>query len=273
MFKIGEFSKVSNITVRTLRHYEKVGLLLPDKVDQQSGYRYYKAQQLSILNQIKLLQQVGLSLESIKEIIDSQDLDILNHYYELREQEIRQELLALNTKKKLVNELKKQLKEGLSMEKYNVVKKQLAARNVMSMRKIIPTFNDEGQLWNQLFLEVKKQRVKFSNPSSGISLYHDKEYQEANVDVEVQSEVVGNYQNTAEVKFFEAPAVDIASVTFHGSFDQMPIVSQALATWIDANGYQIAGPMMNISHVSPAQDPNPDNWVNEAAFVIAKKEI
>lgn len=271
MFKIGEFSKVSNITVRTLRHYEKVGLLLPSKVDQQSGYRYYKAEQLGVLNQIKLLQQVGLSLESIKEILQSQDLNVLNHYYELREQEIRQELEALNTKKQLVEELKKQLKEGMNMEKYNVVKKQLAARNVMSIRKVIPTFKDEGQLWNELYAEFQKQQVKFSNPSSAISIYHDKEYQEVDVDVEVQSEVVGSYQDTAEVKFFEAPAVEIASVTFHGSFDQMPLVSQALATWIDANGYQISGPMMNISHVSPAEDPNPDNWVNEAAFVVEKK--
>ncbi|MFD2385850.1 MerR family transcriptional regulator [Enterococcus rivorum] len=161
MFKIGEFSKVSNITVRTLRHYEKVGLLLPSKVDQQSGYRYYKAEQLGVLNQIKLLQQVGLSLESIKEILRSQDLSVLNYYYELREQEIHLELETLNAKKQLVEELKKQLKEGVSMEKYNVVKKQLAVRNVMSIRKVIPSFSDEGQLWNKLYLEAQKQQVNF----------------------------------------------------------------------------------------------------------------
>ncbi|MBP2097288.1 MerR family transcriptional regulator [Enterococcus rivorum] len=270
MFKIGEFSKVSNITVRTLRHYEKVGLLLPSKVDQQSGYRYYKAEQLGVLNQIKLLQQVGLSLESIKEILRSQDLSVLNYYYELREQEIHLELETLNAKKQLVEELKKQLKEGVSMEKYNVVKKQLAVRNVMSIRKVIPSFSDEGQLWNKLYLEAQKQQVKFSNQPSGISIYHDKEYQEANVDVEVQSEVIGKYKDTEEATFFEAPAVEIASVTFHGSFDQMSLVSQALATWIDANGYKISGPMMNISHVSPAEDPNPDHWINEVAFVVEK---
>lgn len=269
MFKIGEFSKVSNITVRTLRHYEKIGLLLPNKIDQQTGYRYYRADQLAKMNQIRLLQQVGLSLESIKEILQNQDLATLNHYYELREQEIQQELKALNTKKQLVKELKNQLKEGINMEKYNVVKKYLAPRKVMSIRKKIATFSDEGQLWQELYEEVGKQQVIFATPPSGVSIYHDLEYKESDVDVEVQSEVVGEYQDTKEVKFLEAPAMTIASVTFSGSFDQMPIVSQALATWIDANGYKITGPMLNISHVSPAQDPNPDNWVNEAAFVIA----
>ena len=81
MFKIGEFSKISNTTVRTLDHYAALGLLAPEKIDNQTNYRYYSAEQLSQLNQIKLLQQTGLPLKTIKEIIETNDLDFLEKHY------------------------------------------------------------------------------------------------------------------------------------------------------------------------------------------------
>lgn len=269
MFKIGEFSKISNTTVRTLRHYEKLGLILPTTIDPQSGYRFYEANQISTINKIRMLQQVGLSLETIKEILEKQQADVLNYYYEIKEKELEKEMEEINKKKEMIRQLQNQLKEGNNMEKYNVVLKTIPARNVISVRKVIPTFQDEGVLWDLLQQEMKKGSVKIAPGSLGISLYHDKEYRETNVEVEVQLEVIGEYENGETATFFEAPEYSIASVTFSGSFDQMPQVSQALATWIETNHYQVSGPMINISHVSPAHDPNPQNWVTEASFVVS----
>ncbi|MHC5218572.1 MerR family transcriptional regulator [Enterococcus sp. LJL128] len=268
MFKIGEFSKISNITVRTLRHYEKLGLLIPSEVDPYSGYRYYKAEQLSKINQIKLLQQVGLSLESIKEILEKQQMDVLNYYYEIREQELNQEIDALNRKKNLINELQKQLKVGTNMEKYNVVLKTIPARTVASVRKVMSNFEEEGRLWGILGAEMQKQGVIPLPGSLPTSLYHDKEYRETDVDVEVQVAVAAGRQDTDEIKFYDASEVTIASVTFNGSFEQMPQVTQAIAVWIETNQYKVSGPMINRSHVSPGQDPNPENWITEASFVV-----
>lgn len=271
MFKIGEFSKITNVTVKALRHYEKIGLLIPAKVEEENGYRYYHVSQLKRINQIRLLQQIGLSLEVIKNIIEQEDFTVLNHYYEMREKEIQQELDQLKNKKNMVEELKKQLKEGSSMDKYNVIIKTIPARKVMSIRKIMPNYDSEGQLWSELYDECQKQQIQLSQPPLGISIYHDSDYKEADVDVEIQSRIVGDYQDTETVKFFEAEEMVIASVTFSGSFEQMPQVTQALGTWIEANGYKINGPMINISHVSPMQDPNPDNWITEAGFAVAKR--
>ncbi|MGL4695541.1 MerR family transcriptional regulator [Enterococcus larvae] len=269
MFKIGEFSKLSNTTVRTLRHYEKIGLMLPTTIDQQSGYRFYEANQIGTINKIKMLQQIGLSLETIKEIIEKQQADILNYYYEIKENELQQEMEALQKKKEMIRQLQKQLKEGNNMEKYNVVLKTIPIRRVISVRKVIPTFQDEGILWGLLQEEVKNSGAKIVPGTLGVSLYHDKEYKETDVDVEVQLEVDGDYKDGEAASFFEAPEYNIASVTFSGNFDQMPQISQALGAWIEANDYHVSGPMINISHVSPAQDPNPENWVTEASFVVS----
>lgn len=270
MFKIGDFSKLTNVTVRALHHYEELGILIPDEVDTFTSYRYYSAQQVEVVNKIKALQLIGLPLKVIKEVIQNDDMTLLEQHYELRESEIQTELEELKNKQTMIKMYKQKMKEGNNMEKYNVTLKEMPKRKVMSIREVISSYNDEGTLWMALYEELGKQNVKMSNPPLGMALYHDKDYKDKDVDVEVQSSIIGDYQDTDRVKFFEAPEFTMASITFHGSFDQMPEVSQALASWIEANNYKICGPMVNISHVSPAQDPNPNNWINEAGFQVKK---
>ena len=65
--KIGEFSQMMQVTVKTLRHYEQKGLLLPDEVDEWTGYRYYSVGQMQKLNNIRALQRLGFSLDEITE--------------------------------------------------------------------------------------------------------------------------------------------------------------------------------------------------------------
>lgn len=270
MFKIGEFSRLTNITVRALHHYEHIGLLVPNKIDEFSNYRYYSADQLEIVNRIKVLQNIGLPLKSIREILYSDDPNLLNAYYKLRQFEIEDEIDSLKIKQKLLDEYSKRHNEGVNMEKYNVEIKKVPTRKVMSSRKIIPTFNDESKLWELLYTELQKQNVKMTNPPKGMSIYHDKEYTESNVDVEVQSEIIGNYPDTTDVKFFDTAEFTMASITFNGSYDQMPEVNQAIGLWIEVNGYELSGPMINIPHVSPAQEQNPEKWVTEAGYVVKK---
>ena len=62
-FKIGEFSRLCKVTVRTLRHYEKIGLLAPGETDRWTGYRYYTAAQMQTMGSIKRLKELGYTLE------------------------------------------------------------------------------------------------------------------------------------------------------------------------------------------------------------------
>lgn len=270
MFKIGEFSKISNTTVRTLDHYAALGLLKPEMIDSQTNYRYYSAGQLSQLNQIKLLQQTGLPLKIIKEIIDTNDLDFLEQHYNLQEEKLQEDLDELLKKQRMVSLLKQNMKEGKNMTKYNVVVKEIPERNVLSVRDVIADYTLEGELWQKLQQGVQVTNAKMKQPPLNMTLFHDVEYVEKDADVEVQTSVVGEYSDTEVAEFKKAPAFTMASVTFSGSFDQMPKVTQAIGEWLEANNYKIVGPMINIGHVSPGEDPNPDNWVTESGFVVSK---
>ena len=69
-FKIGEFSKINQITVKTLRHYEKIGLIAPCEVDEWTKYRYYDVSQLKKMSTIIYLKRLGFALSEIKDIMN-----------------------------------------------------------------------------------------------------------------------------------------------------------------------------------------------------------
>src|SRR6187431_3208576 len=69
MFRIGDFSRLARVTIKTLHHYDEAGLLQPKHVDRQSGYRYYDASQLPTLHRILLLKDLGFSLEQIRDLL------------------------------------------------------------------------------------------------------------------------------------------------------------------------------------------------------------
>jgi DNA-binding transcriptional MerR regulator len=70
MLKIGEFSALARISVRTLRHYDEIGLLPPARLDPDSGYRYYSVRQLPRLHRILVLRDLGFPLDRIVETLD-----------------------------------------------------------------------------------------------------------------------------------------------------------------------------------------------------------
>lgn len=272
MFKISEFSKLSGTSTRMLRHYEKMHLLQPAAIDERNKYRYYDASQLQTVNKIKRLQSLGFSLRLIQEIFDLEDERKIADYLQLRADELAAELAVVEEQQQSLSAIQKAIHQQQSVLAYHVQLKEIPPRQVMSIRQTIADAGGEGALWQELYAEFQRQQVQFAEPMLGISIYHDPEYQEQDIDLEIQSSIVGSYQDTERVKFFEAPALQVASVTFHGPYEQMPEVMSVLGQWLETNHYRLAGPMLNINHVSPAQEENPENWITEACLVIAKEE-
>lgn len=89
LYKIGEFAKLTNIPVKTLRYYDEINLLKPEEIDLFSGYRYYGDKQKEDLEIILALKEAGFSLEEIKKNKDnySDEIMLLKKETLLREQE------------------------------------------------------------------------------------------------------------------------------------------------------------------------------------------
>lgn len=272
MLRIGEFSKLSRISIRMLRYYDEIGLLSPEMIDDFTGYRYYSEGQLPIVNRITALKEMGFGLSTIAEILRSYtDKDALRQYLVLKQSEIREQLEKTNRQLLLLETTIKRLGKDEVVMNYSVTLKELPERTVASVRKVIPSYNEEIMLWNTLVEETTPLKMKDADPCYTLAIFHDGEYKETDVDVEVQKDVKGKYPNTENVVFKTVPPIQIASATYKGSYDQISEVNEAVANWIRDNQYEFNGTSFNIYHISPHETQNPDEWVTEVCYPVKKK--
>ena len=268
MLKIGDFSRLSRVSIRMLRYYDETGLLKPDKVDDVTGYRYYKEEQLLKMSKINALKDMGFGINAIAEILKSSNSKEIEQIFQIQKAQLLEEAEVINHRIQFLDTALARLRKDEIM-KYDCVIKQMPERYVASVRKVIPKYEEEGRLWHILFSETAASGMVPCGPA--MAKLHDKEYKESDVDVEVQIEVKGRYENTENVRFVTEPEMTVASATFKGSYDQFSDVYASLAAWVLENGYEFTGPMMDVYHVSPNETRNPDEFVTEICCPIQKK--
>ena len=271
MLKIGEFSKLSRISIRMLRHYDEIGLLTPETIDPFTGYRYYSEAQLFTAGRITALKDMGFKLCDAAELLKRwEDRNLLEQRLLDQREAVRLQAEESARRLRLLDTALERLRKDEPM-KYDVTVKTIPERYVASVRQIIPRYEREGDLWGILMQAAAGMHIQDGAPCLCTATFHDREYQESNVDVEVQKTVLGSYPDTEHVKFKTMPQVLVASAVCKGSYDQMGEVNAAIASWVEANGYDFDGPMFNIYHVSPHETNDPDEFVTEACYPVRKK--
>jgi len=268
MLKIGEFSKLSRVSIRMLRHYDDIGLFKPCEIDRFTGYRYYKPEQLTAIGRIVSLRDMGFSLSDIVKMLDIyDDREKLNAYLEKRREEL--EALSKETAHRLMllDTAQVRLRKEQPMN-YNVSVKNIPQRYAATVHMTIPSYEDEGMAWQVLEEETSSMNLVPTDPCLTAAAFPGDESKEENVELIVWKTVRGTYSDTEHVKFKTLPAVKVASCTVKGSYDQMNDCYAAVIGWVNDNGYQSAGPMFNLYHVSPHETQNPDEFVTEVCFPI-----
>lgn len=268
MLKIGDFSKLSCISIRMLRYYDKQNMLKPSYIDEDTGYRFYEVKQLEEANMLLKLRSLDFSNKVIKELLKDKNQDNIDYYFGIRIKEIGQELERIS---RLSMELSQMVKVDYNRITYNVTKKTIPKRKVASFRTIVSNYMNEKQLWDILYQELEQLGIESIHDHYAMAIFHDSEYKDKDVDIEVQVTVDQIYKDTDIIHFFETELIEVASVTFNGSYDKMTEVTKSALLWIEFHNYELMQPTFNIYHISPAQDENPDNWVTESCFIIKER--
>ena len=271
MLKIGEFSKLSRISIRMLRHYDEIGLLAPEVTDPFTGYRYYSEAQLFTAGRITALKDMGFKLCDAAELLKCwEDRETLERHLLSQREAARLQAEEAARRLRLLDTALERLRKDEPM-KYDVTVKTIPERQVASVRQIIPSYEREGDLWGILMQETAGMHIQDGDPVLCSATFHDMEYKERDVDVEIQKTVRGAYPDTEHVKFKTMPQVLVASSVCKGSYDQMGEVNAAVASWVEANGYAFDGPGFFIYHVSPHETNDPDEFVTEVCCPVRKK--
>jgi len=272
MIRIGDFSKLSHVSVKALRLYDEMGLLKPVSVDTFTSYRYYEFNQLARLYRILALKDLGLSLEEIGRVLENDiSVEQLRGMLALRQAEIRQRMQEDEARLERVANLLDHLNEEPPMSVHAVVIKTVESFKVASVRGVVPQPPDQGILWNDLiaFMDLKKARM--AGPP--FAIYHDPDFREQNWDIEVCQPIIEPVSSSDRVKVYDLPRVEkMACVVHHGPFATLQTAYDSLAKWIDENGYRIAGPAREINLRLPDTpgDQHDPNTVNEVQYPVEK---
>ncbi len=266
MLKIGDFSKLSRVSIRMLRHYDDIGLLKPAETDEFTGYRYYREEQLFIIGRITSLKDMGFSLADIIKILDCyDDKEKMEAFLSERQKELKKLSEETDYKLMLLETARKRLRKEQKMS-FDVTVRTIPERYAATVQMVVPHYEDEGMLWSTMMGECGN--LIPSEPCLAAAEFLDDEFKEENVEIVAWMTVAGSYADTEHVKFKTLPAVKVASCVIKGSYEQMGEAYATVVSWIKENGYKMNGHMFNIYHVSPAQTKNPDEYITEACFPV-----
>ncbi|MGB3905230.1 MAG: MerR family transcriptional regulator [Anaerolineae bacterium] len=271
MFKIGEFSKLSQVPVKTLRYYDEIDLLKPAKVDDFTGYRYYSAEQLFQLNRILALKDLGLSLAQIGELLDGElPAEQIRGMLRMQQAEVRGKVKEEQARLARVEWRLKQIEQEGAMSTQEVVLKKVPAMLIASVRDVISTYGDISQLYSEVFKYTGRRRARPAGPA--LSIYYDEGYREQDIDVAAAVPVSKELPSGDRVKVRELAAVEeMACIVHKGSYDTMGEAYNKLLAWIEANGYRICGPNREVYIKGPGLLTKPSKYVTELQIPVEKE--
>ncbi len=271
MFKIGDFSKLSRVSVRMLRYYDELGLLKPASVDNFTGYRYYAANQMARLNRILALRDLGLSLEQVAQLLqDGLTSEQIQGMLKLKRSELYRQLEEGQTQLARIENWLQQ--EEVTMPAYAVITKKVETQRVAQARAKAPDMSKLGPTLDSLFDTVlayaRQHNALLPEPNPATTVYYDEEFGEKDIDVGACIYVNNTLMGNGEVEVLDLPGyASVASTIHHGPFANLPAAYQAISEWIAANHYQICGPTRELN-LEYERGGDQSKYVTEIQFPV-----
>ena len=260
--KIGEFSQLMQVTIKTLRHYEQKGLLIPDEVDEWTGYRYYSIEQMQKLQAIRDLQRLGFSLDEIKDLCDSYSctptIDQLTEKIEETEAQLRQ----LIARRDRLIDWRNARKQMTTMEKFSI--QSLPEIIVASHREVLPNYAAIGPMCvNKIGPEMQRLGCKCPPPGYCFTVEHDREYKPTDVDIEYCEQVEEMGEDSAIIQFKRLPAVPKALCMKHiGPYERFYESFIEAFRYIDEQGYKPIGQHRTCYIDGIWNQEDPEKWLS-----------
>jgi DNA-binding transcriptional MerR regulator len=266
MFRIGEFSKMGKTTIKTLRYYDEIGLLQPEKIDKFTSHRYYSTEQLFRLHRIQELRQIGLSINEISLILSGHDC----------------EPLLLKRKTEIVSKLaegQSQLSrlefilQGENAMNYSATIKELPECIVYSKKMTVPNYDAYFEVIPEIgeIIKEKYPDLKCAVPEYCFIVYLDGEYKEKDINIEFSEAVDKVYPDFDDFKFKIIKAVTAVSVMHKGAYADLGEAYAYVFKWIEENGY-VASDNPRESYIDGIWNKEDEaDWLTEIQIPIVQK--
>jgi DNA-binding transcriptional MerR regulator len=270
VIRIGDFARLGQVSVVTLRHYDDIGLLKPERVDQFTGYRYYSVGQLGLLNRILALKDLGFSLQQIDQVLGGVTLEQLRGMLKMKRAEVDQAIADERERLSRITARLRQIELENFVPNYDVVLKEVPPMLVASRRVTIPT-NAEvphylGGAFDETYGLIASRGANPAGPC--LAVWHQPAAVLENEDAEGAVPLEKPLEGTDRVKVYELPGGQFVSAVHDGPFETMSQAHAAILSWIESNGYEAAGTYREV-YLGEAGEGGSDP-VTEIQYPVAK---
>ena len=278
MFRIGAFSQIAQVSGRLLRYYDEIGLLRPESIDPETGYRYYSARQLPQLNRILVLKELGLSLEQIARLLEQNTSpDEIRGMLALRKAQIEQSVQEEMERLRIVEARLQQIDVHGQIREPDVVLKSVPAQSFLALRDAFSGMDAIKRLVRNM-ASIVPSRVSQQSLSHIAVLIHSPIYDPEALDAEVGYLLTANRAKTVRLSedrvltVRELPAIHTMATLAHvGRVDDLHQSYGLLGTWVERKNWQIAGTSRELLIQLPRSE-NEDDAVIEIQLPVSNSD-
>ncbi len=267
LYRIGLFAQMNRITVKALRFYEEQGLLLPAKIDGESGYRYYTMSQMETLHRILALKEAGLTIEDMKHLDASGD----ERSFLLRKKNAILEKIAQLTLQ--LSRIDGYLMAGGNSLAAPVMVKTIPETVCAVMRCRIDSYDALFDIMPELGGYMEEAGCVCALPEYCFTQYLEPGFQEAQILVEVCEAVTEKKADRGSLRFRTIPETRAACIYHKGSYRDFPKTYEVILRYIEENGYEICGNIRESYIDGVWNKDSEDEWLSEIQIPVVKKSV
>ncbi|HEY4384586.1 MAG TPA: MerR family transcriptional regulator, partial [Ktedonobacteraceae bacterium] len=220
LLKIGEFARVGQVSIVTLRHYDQYGLLKPNALDPETGYRYYSLDQLPRLNRILALKDLGFPLEQIAYLLQEEpSLEQLRGMFKLKQAQTQEMIEREQARLTRIAARIRQIEQEGKMPAYEVLLKQVDPVLVASIREFVPLGNDLARSYSKIVAYLDQQHVPHEQPALLLThSRHELHGDNLEIDVEIAIPLSAVLPEREQITIRTLPGAWMASTVHTGDF-------------------------------------------------------
>ena len=266
MLSIGQMSKICAVSVKTLRHYDKIGLLKPRRTDPENGYRYYEEEQIETMLLIGRLKRYGFSLEDVRLLLECKDERVLFSRLQKQKEKLK---LQKQDMELVIGELSAHLRnfertgDIMGYQKgYEIAVVTAPDQWVLASRQMMGV-KDFGNYYSGIYERIAREHLTPDGLRGAV--YHDSEFNPENSDIEL---IVGIQEKERADRILKG---QMCARTIHkGGYSSLPDAYGALVAWIEKHGYEWDGAPYEIYRKTQFDSLAPEDWETEVYFPIRK---
>ena len=265
---VGDFSRMTHLSVKTLRHYHEVGLLEPAEVNPGTGYRYYRHEQVPTAQVIRRLRDLEMPVAEVKAVLAADDLTARNALIATHLDRLEAELAATRSAVDSLRNLLRSPETAAPIELRTV-----PASPAIGIRADV--HREDLLVWwrgtlGELHATVSAQHLRQTGPSGGLytSELIQQEYGEAIVFIPVE----GHVRAIGRIEPFEVPAAELAIIKHHGALDDIDLTYADLGRYTTRHEISVDGPLREYYLRDAFDNPDPTQWVTELGWPIFRAD-